>query len=130
MIRWLLQLIGIPASVAPERRRSLVERLKDPLSEESQAMRRAQAALDRHRRREDAIKQHQAERADEKAACQATRKEHQSEIAESTISLNRTRRRKTSEIKKRHAERRTLNPNPFLASELARKDAERRRREG
>ncbi len=123
MIRWLLNLLGIPPKVAAERRRSLVERLNDPVSEESLVMARAQAALDRHRRREEAIARHQAQAESEKVQQLADRKEHQSEIAESTISLNRVRR-KTDEIRKKRL--RANVPNPFDLDELARREAQRR----
>lgn len=122
MIRWLLNLLGVPPKVAPERRRSLAERLKDPDSRESTIMTRAQAALERHRQREEAIARHRVERRAAKDAAKAERAKHQSEIAESTVLFERKARRATREVKKR----RMLKNNPFLASELAKRDAERR----
>jgi len=85
-------------------------------------MTRAQEALERHRRREEAIARHQERRRAEAAKERAERRKHQSEIVESTVLFERQARRATRGIKRR----KMLDHNPFLASELAKRDAERR----
>ena len=121
MIRWLMRLIGIEPAVAPERRRSLIARLTEPGRAQEAVAVRAQRTLERHRKREAAVEQHRAEVEEQQAEAEKQRRKTQSDIHESTISLGQTARRATTR------KRRPVKNNPFLASELARKDAERRR---
>ena len=119
MIDWLLQLLGIAPRVPPARRRSLVGRLKDSTAgDRNGVVGRAEAALERHQRREQAIETHQAVVEEQKAKCKQERRKAQSEINESTILLDAAARKATTRKRRRRED------NPFLASELARRKAE------
>jgi hypothetical protein len=119
VIQWLLRLIGIAPKVAPERRRSLVARLKDPEPAENSTMMQAQASLERHARREQAIQEHKVEVSEEKARSDRERREHQTDISESTVSLEKVRRDTTR--------RRSRRMQLIDVSKAAREEARRRR---
>ena len=120
MIQWLLRVFGLASVTSATHRRSIIARLHEPAERpESSVMVRAQAALDRHEVREEAIAQHQVTVDAEKAASDAQR---QSAIHESTVMFDAT-------VKKATTRRRRREPNLFDISQMARDEA-RRRREG
>ena len=121
MIQWLLNFFGMAPRVASDRRRSLVARLQDPAPAGNSTMVRADAALERHARREQAIEEHKAEVSAEKAKSDRERQEHQTDICDSTVSLEKVRHDTT----RRRARRMQL----IDVSKAARDEA-RRRREG
>ena len=118
MSSWLLSFFGIAPRVAPNRRRSLVARLKEPIVADA-TIELPQEALQRHEVLEQSIATHKAEVDVEQTQCREVRQEHLSEIAESTISLEKAQRDET-----RRRKRRT---RLFDVSEMARDEARRRR---
>lgn len=124
MIRWLWRWLGwdVERRTAP-----LVERLQRLEREgvDPSAMERSERALQQHAQREAVVDIAQAIVDDATAKCQTERRKTQSELQQGSELLDRALKRRTAAIDRR----RNPHPNPFLASELVRKDAERRRRE-
>ncbi len=121
MIQWLLRLLGMEPATPAARRKSLVARLQTPNGDESPVMQQAQATLERHAVREQAIATHKAETEEHTLKCKQERQECQSDIVESTQALEQAHRRHTTKRRRKNP------PNPFDLAELAKKEARRQR---